>query len=189
MSNKKGRALRVNRLFARLRRCALLCMTAAAAGCNSNDDNQDSTPTTIEQEAKAKDLLVFPDDLHTTDDSINQFVKRAMRTCAAGEYPPFRLLWSVREEPLPRDEYDTGWQAVQEVRIRLLEQVRLAGKKALPPTADRTSHDSQQVKTGLDNTGQVNTCKQNTTLDKTTEGSTAEGSTAEANQPTSSVRR
>ena len=105
MSNKKGRAMRVNRLFARLRRCALLCITAAAGGCDSNEDHQPATA--IEQEAKAKNLLVFPDDLHTTDDSINQFVKRAMRTCAAGEYPPFRLLWSVREEPLPRDEYDT----------------------------------------------------------------------------------
>ena len=51
MSNKKGRAMRVNRLFARLRRCALLFMTAAAAGCDSNDDNQ--AATAIEQEAKA----------------------------------------------------------------------------------------------------------------------------------------
>lgn len=165
MNKKKLEAMQVKRVIAGLSRCAVLGIVAAiaATGCSSNDHKQEATPTAVEQEAKAKELLVFPDKLHTADESINRFVTRAMRICAAGEYAPFRLLWSVREEPLPRDEYETGWQAVQEVRIRLLEQVRLAGKKASPATDDRSPKDAPH-----DNAAQ----------DDTAEGATAEGESA-----------
>lgn len=150
MSHKKRAVVYVNRIIAGLSRCAVLGIAAAivATGCSSNDDKQEATPLAVEQQAKAKDLLVFADELHTTDESINRFVARAMRVCAAGEYAPFRLLWSVREEPLPRAEYEKGWQAVQEVRIRLLEQVRLAGKKAKPATGDRSPENMPQDSTG-----------------------------------------
>ena len=73
-----------------------------------------------------KTVFVFPDELQVGDDSVNAFVRRAMNTCAGGEYDAFRLLWSAREDPLPRDEFEEGWKAVEEIRVRALEPARLA---------------------------------------------------------------
>ncbi len=72
------------------------------------------------------DILVFPASLNVEDASVNEFVHRAMNVCARGEYDAFRLLFSARENPLARGEFETGWQAVQEIRIRALEKVKLA---------------------------------------------------------------
>lgn len=60
---------------------------------------------------------------------MNQFVIEAMHTCVTGEYDAFRLLWSAREEPMARGEFDKGWKAIEEIRILALEKVRLAPKK------------------------------------------------------------
>lgn len=70
-------------------------------------------------------LLAFPETLWTDDVSVNAFVEHAMTTCASGNYEQFRLLWSAREDPLPRDEYNEGWQAVQQIKVRALEKVIL----------------------------------------------------------------
>jgi len=75
---------------------------------------------------KPQDVLIFPSELHVTDSSVNDFVTKAMNTCAAGEYEAFRLLWSVREDPLPREEFEQGWQAVQSIKVQALEKVMLA---------------------------------------------------------------
>ena len=74
-------------------------------------------------------MLVFPDALKVDDDSVNRFVTHAMTVCASGRYEAFRLLWSAREEPLPRGEYERGWQAVQRIRVRLVQKIKLAGRK------------------------------------------------------------
>lgn len=44
-----------------------------------------------------------------------------MTTATSGDYAQFRLLWVTREEPLPKDKFDEGWQAVEQIRIRALE--------------------------------------------------------------------
>lgn len=73
----------------------------------------------------SRDVLVFPPSLRVEDDAVNGFVEEAMNACASGEYERFRRLWSVREEPLTRGEFDQGWQAVREIRILALEKVRV----------------------------------------------------------------
>jgi len=81
-----------------------------------------------------EDILVFPAELRVADESVNEFVDHAMRVCGSGKYEDFRLLWSVREEPLPRDEYEQGWRAVREIRIRVLQPALLAnGEEADGP--------------------------------------------------------
>ena len=70
--------------------------------------------------------VVFPDALRVEDESVNEFIERAMKTCAGGVYDDFRLLWSIQREPLSREEYEKGWQAIREIRVRALEQVKLA---------------------------------------------------------------
>ena len=56
---------------------------------------------------------------------MNQFIENAMHVCTSGDYEAYRLLWSAREKPLARAEYDLGWSAVREVRILAVEGVAL----------------------------------------------------------------
>ena len=81
-------------------------------------------------EMKRAGVLVFPEELHVADAAVNEFVERAMSVCGRGDYDGFRLLWSVREEPLPRDEFEEGWHAVETIRVRGLQKARLAREDA-----------------------------------------------------------
>jgi len=81
---------------------------------------------------------MFPTELYVADATVNDFVAKAMTTCAAGEYEAFRLLWSVREDPLPREEFEQGWQAVETIKVRALEKVMLAAD----PSAGRTEPET-----------------------------------------------
>lgn len=102
----------------------ILCMIPS---CSSESEKgretsglQKATPVQEEE------LLVFPDKLFVTDISVNVFVMKAMEACAAGDYDAFRLLWSVKQDPLTRDEFNQGWQAAQKIRVRALERVIFA---------------------------------------------------------------
>jgi hypothetical protein len=66
-------------------------------------------------------LLVFDDAVRVPDGSVNAFVERAMKSATSGDYGAFRLLWTVREEPMPKAKFDEGWQAVEQIRILALE--------------------------------------------------------------------
>jgi len=93
-------------------------------GCDPSAQEAPDGPDVVEP--KPANILVFPDEFHVGDKTVNAFVRRAMADCASGDYQKFRLLWSAREELLPRGEYDQGWQAVEEIRIRALQEVILA---------------------------------------------------------------
>jgi len=92
-------------------------------GCRqAPDDNQ---PEPQPEVATPTVELVFPDALKVDDTSANAFVERVIQACARGEYDAFRLLWSARDEPLPREEYEEGWQAIQRIEILALQEVLL----------------------------------------------------------------
>jgi hypothetical protein len=99
----------------------------ATSACRRGEPENSSSATAPLDAANSKkpDLLVFPDELRVADASVNEFVTKAMTTCAKGDYEPFRLLWSAREDPLPRGEYEEGWHAVQTITVRALEKVML----------------------------------------------------------------
>ena len=80
---------------------------------NQSDDDPSAT------------VLAFPENLRVDDASVNTFVNQAMTVCSSRDYDAFRLLWSAREDPLSRDEFEAGWQAVKEIRIRALDRVKL----------------------------------------------------------------
>ncbi len=104
----------------------MIGITLLPGACRQSEE-ESATGDQLNQNARPRaDLLVFPDELRAEDESVNEFVARAMTTCASGDYNAFRLLWSVLGEPLPRDEYDKGWQAVTEIRIRALKEVSLS---------------------------------------------------------------
>lgn len=109
--------------FVILASTATLC---AGSACRRDPDAGNADTSSDGVAPKPAELLVFPQALRVEEPSVNDFVERAMTVCAAGDYEKFRLLWSVREEPLTRDEYQQGWQAVQEIRIRALAKAMLS---------------------------------------------------------------
>ena len=110
-----------------------VAMAVQVEGCRGREDDGPSPRAPVDVQAKtAGDILIFPDELRVQDATVNDFVVRAMNTCGAGDYEPFRLLWSAREEPLPKDQFDEGWQAVQLIRIAGLRKAVVAGAAEEP---------------------------------------------------------
>lgn len=116
----------------------ILC--AFLPACNPEDTFKKSAATKIVAPAPPpREVLIFPSKMYVEDQSLNQFVIEAMQTCITGEYDAFRLLWSAREEPMARGEFDKGWKAIEEIRILALEKVRLA------PDKDKISQSPELV--------------------------------------------
>lgn len=103
---------------------ALWVVVVATLLCGACRSEKEEPSVEVPVETKS-DILEFPLALHVEDESVNAFVTKAMIDCASGDYDRFRLLWSAREEPLARGEYDRGWQAVEEIRVRALEKIIL----------------------------------------------------------------
>ena len=36
-------------------------------------------------------------------------IAEVIETCASGDYEAFRLLWSARDDPFPRDQFHRAW--------------------------------------------------------------------------------
>ena len=114
------------------------CKTASGAmmvvillvlgACNEERKEPATASAADARPAKPAQLLSFPETLHVVDASVNEFVKRAMDACAQGDYGDFRLLWSVRQKPLERGEFEAGWLAVTAIEVRALELIKLATK-------------------------------------------------------------
>jgi len=107
----------------------LACGAALSIGCERKEeattaDKPSADTSTNELHAP----LIFPPALKVEDETVNEFLTHAMSVCGRGDYSAFRLLWSAREEPLPRDEFKRGWSAVQRIRILILQPVKLPKK-------------------------------------------------------------
>lgn len=104
-----------------------LFVAVMTPACRRDEPEKTSAtaPSSGAVNSKQPGLLVFPDELRVADSTVNEFVTKAMTTCAANEYEAFRLLWSARETPLPREEFEQGWHAVQTIKVRALEKVML----------------------------------------------------------------
>ncbi len=104
-------------------------LVASIAALSSCDRDKPTTGTNGVSKPVAavqpKNILEFPAELRVQDDAINGMVEKAMSACASGDYNLFRGLWSVREEPLSREEFEEGWKAVREIRIRALQKIRI----------------------------------------------------------------
>jgi hypothetical protein len=132
----------LHRTAAFLRPVSLVCTIAAfcaVVGCTSKSDEKDNRSAEESRTSVRKDdVLVFPDELRLEDDAVNEYVRNAMKTCAAGDYELFRLLFSARDEVLPREEFEKGWQAVREIRVTRLQKVMLAPDEKQGRAANET---------------------------------------------------
>ncbi len=109
-------------------------------GCERQDVVVRSQPAPVVAPQPLQEILVFPDSLRVADEAVNEFVGFAMNECAGGDYERFRLLWRATDDPLPRDEYEQGWQAVERIELRALEEVVLAGQHQEDSYAGETAY-------------------------------------------------
>jgi hypothetical protein len=109
----------------------ILIALAVFAGLALRCDDRAPTPEAAASKDRSKTVSVldFPTHMRVEDPSVNDFVGRAMAVAAAGEYEPFRLLWTARHEPMSRDQYEEGWQATRQIRVRALEPAFLVPKE------------------------------------------------------------
>ncbi len=100
-------------------------MTLTGANCREQE-KAPATPPTKPATDQATTELIFPETLRVADESVNIFVRTALSQCASGNYEAFRALWSAKQDPISRAEFDEGWQAVHRIEVRGLQKVLLA---------------------------------------------------------------
>jgi len=106
--------------------CLVCLLIVPPLACRRQPSPEESSAAGAGSErAKLVESLVFPDEMRVSDASINEFVTKAMTVCATGDYEAFRLLWSAREDPLPRSDFEQGWHAVRGIEVRALQKAML----------------------------------------------------------------
>lgn len=121
---------------------SIVTFLAAVIGCRPDPRVQAEEDAEQSTREKTDDVFVFPDAVRSDDRAVNALIGEAMRCCARGDYEGFRLLWSAKEEPLTRDEYEQGFKAVKKIEIRALQKVLIADEKASNPSEGETVYVS-----------------------------------------------
>lgn len=110
----------------------MLCIGA----CERNDSASPLSPAAtaaIPSEPKVyRPRLAFPESLRVDDESVSAFVERALVEVAGGDYELYRLLWSVKDEPSPRNDYEQRWHGVTDIELRGLRRIILTNGKGTP---------------------------------------------------------
>ncbi|MFQ5461749.1 MAG: hypothetical protein ACE5E5_03885 [Phycisphaerae bacterium] len=99
---------------------------ALAAGCERQPEERAEPVETEQTPESTRAALVFPKSLRVKEAPVNALLEKAMRLCSEGDYENFRMIWTARQEPISRGEFQKGWAAMKEIRIRALERVALA---------------------------------------------------------------
>lgn len=68
--------------------------------------------------------LEFPDSVRVEDPGVNDFIHTAMDACIAGDYGRFRALWSAKEDPLTREQFERGWHSAESIAVITLQPMR-----------------------------------------------------------------
>ncbi len=117
-------------------RQAILVAAALSALCSCRERGADKPAPDAPAAPAPRDRLVFADSLRVDEDTVNQFVEDAMRTCVGGAYEPFRLLWSAQYEPVDRAHFEKHWQSIEEIEVLALVKDPEAGRNRYALCAD-----------------------------------------------------
>jgi len=98
--------------------CAVVAGVLCGCGRREPVDEGRAVP------AQRKAIVDFPADMQPDDPSVTAFIRNVIDTCVTGDYDAFRLLWSAREDPYPRDAFERGWRAVQRVTFVHVKKFR-----------------------------------------------------------------
>lgn len=88
------------------------------------DGADDVFPELVHVNPEMRPRFVFPDELRTSDLSVNRFIDRFLRVCAEGRYSQFRLMFSTQsgDRILPRD-FESIFNALKVARIRSIKRL------------------------------------------------------------------
>lgn len=118
----------------------LLGIAAVCVGaCEPGEESKMALPPSTIAETPGVERAGYslPHELRLDNDSANEFVELAMNAVSAGDYDPFRLLWSVKDEPVSRDDFEQRWTGLTQVRVRKLRPIILKNADGVP-TGDET---------------------------------------------------
>jgi hypothetical protein len=97
-----------------------LALALVGLGCEPSSEPEAAAPAPSTPGV----TIDFPAELQPEDTEVTAFIRRVIETCNGGDYDAFRLLWSAKDDPFPRDAFERGWRAVQQVTIRDVQKLR-----------------------------------------------------------------
>lgn len=98
----------------------VIATAAGLIGCERKTESANKPP----EVATEVSLIDFPPEVQADDPAVNQFAREIIETCAGGDYERFRLLWTVKEDPFPRRQFERGWKALKKVRVLALQKMK-----------------------------------------------------------------
>ena len=124
--NHQGRILPDKRIFFIKILSLLVCCIVIGCRKEPAAESGHEIPEKIETPEVA---VIFPKDLQQIlDDEARQVVRQLIDACVQGDYDQFRLMWTISQDPYPRNAFEKGWKAVQEVQIlNVVKRRRPAG--------------------------------------------------------------
>lgn len=101
----------------RILRCFLPVFLGAGPACD-----RDGAPAATPPPEPPRARLIFPDSLRVAEEDINLFVRNTLSQCAAGDYDAFRSIWTAKQKPISREEFQEGWHSVDKVEVQALQK-------------------------------------------------------------------
>jgi hypothetical protein len=101
---------------------AVLLLGLAVAGCRKDEPASEPPSAT----APAPPTFDFPEDRRSDDPAVNEFINHVLAVCTSEDYDMFRLLWTAKQEPPSRQQFEKGWHAHRMIRIRELRKMKTA---------------------------------------------------------------
>lgn len=104
----------------------LLVLVLHTIGCS-----RDQAPTVAQGAQPTRDpghgqvQVIWGKDSRCGNSAVNDFVARAVRCCAEGQYEDYRLLWSYDQEPINRRRFEQLRQAMHTVEVRTVRRLQL----------------------------------------------------------------
>ncbi|GMV96885.1 MAG: hypothetical protein HRF43_09175 [Phycisphaerae bacterium] len=133
---------------------AALLLLAATLGCKPSASPEQDDEIKVRPLGEAphaqRPRVLFPDDLHVEDDTVNQFISHALQTVEEGDYDRFRQIFGIHFPPPDEAQFRRVWRSVQEVAVARVFQERgkpneyyvyVVVKLREPDRHDRTQRD------------------------------------------------
>lgn len=104
--------------------CIVAVVGSSMGGCRCDQSTSTDQGPRIETEKivekspqAPRPEVVFPERWHSTDASVNAFVRQALQVCAEGDYDGFRQLFGTTYTPPDQAEFERVWYAVRQITV------------------------------------------------------------------------
>lgn len=97
--------------------------------CRREESPRKETPA---EPQPSRASIIFPETLRVADEDVNVFVRTTLAQCAGGDYDAFRTLWTAKQDPISREEFQEGWHAVDRIEVQGLQKALLELEEGAP---------------------------------------------------------